>query len=84
MERNRGTRFAGWVGSVGVPWVLDGLRAQGTPVAFQTVYRWLSGSRVPSLVHAETLIKLSAGQVTVHDLVQHGKEVRGDGTGRGA
>ena len=53
-------------------------------MAFQTVYRWLAGSRVPSLVHAETLIKLSAGQVTVHDLVEHGKEVRGNGTGRRA
>jgi hypothetical protein len=83
MERaRRGTRFAGWVSSVGVSWVLDGLREQGTPVAHQTVYRWLSGSRVPTLIHAASLVTLSGGTVTVQDLVNHGKEVRGGGNRR--
>jgi hypothetical protein len=78
MDRiRRGTRFAGWVSSVGVPWVLDGLRGHGTPVARQTVYLWLAGARVPTLTHAASLVQISGGAITFQDLVMHGKEVRG-------
>jgi hypothetical protein len=47
-------------------------------VAPQTVYLWLAGRRVPRLEHAASLVQISAGAVTLNDLVMHGKEVRGE------
>lgn len=70
-RRQTGTRLAGWVASVGVAWVRDGIG-----VSRQTVYRWLAGVDVPSLEHAVTIERISHGEVTVRDVIDHGKEVR--------
>ena len=72
------TRLGRWVASVGVEHVARevGVNLYGQPLHVSTVYQWVSATRVPRLPHAVAVARLSAGKLTVADILDHREQMQ--------
>jgi len=70
------TEFGRWVADFGVPRIVKALaRDPDLRVTNQAVYEWLQG-HPPRPARAMALVELSAGQLTLEAIYEHGREIR--------
>lgn len=69
------TPFARWLDGYTVPRIVESLRLSDAPITDQAVYHWVAGRTSPRLEHAEAIVRLSEGRVTITDIVSHRRSV---------
>lgn len=69
------TRFGQAVAEIGVPTIVDALKADPeTRISKTGVYEWLQGHS-PTTERAEALVRMSAGRLTIEMIYSHKREL---------
>lgn len=75
------TEFGRWVNEFGVPRIVEALSADpDLRVTSNAIYKWLGGVS-PHPFRALALVELSGGQISLRDIYQHCRDVRGETAG---
>jgi hypothetical protein len=69
------TKFGRWVERQSVARVARGLEGVGFIVTRGAVYEWLRGASRPRPDHADALVRVSGGAITLRDVYDHRAKV---------